>query len=239
VILKFTGYLMAHGGGAALLIQPTVEMAKRFSRQRLESLIENTPSLRGKVKDARSRDSHNTVLLKAFQGGTLILSGANSAVGLRSLPAKYVLCDEPDGWPLDADGEGDALSLATKRTAAFGSQKRILCVSTPTIAGFSRIEQLYQQSNQQRFFVPCSRCGLFQVLIWPNVRWDEGNPYSARYIFESCGEAIHNHEKTGMLARGEWRAAAAGDGRTSGYNINALHAPVGWLSWAELAREWI
>jgi phage terminase large subunit GpA-like protein len=231
--------LLAHGGGAALLIQPTVEMAKRFSRQRLESLIENTPCLRGRVKDARSRDSGNTVLLKQYTGGTLILTGANSAVGLRSLPAKYVLMDEIDGFPLDADGEGDPIALATKRTAAFGSQKRILCFSTPTIAGFSRIEALYQQSNQQRFFVPCSRCGFFQVLLWPNLRWDEGNPQTARYICESCGEAIRNHEKTGMLARGEWRATAAGDGRTSGFHINALYAPVGWLSWADLAREWI
>ena len=40
---------------------------------------------------------------KEFPGGVLILTGANSAVGLRSLPAKYVLCDEPDGWPLDAE----------------------------------------------------------------------------------------------------------------------------------------
>ena len=54
------------------------------------------------MKDARSRDSGNTILLKQYQGGTLILTGAKSAVCLRSLPAKYVLCDELDGWPLDA-----------------------------------------------------------------------------------------------------------------------------------------
>ena len=57
VILNFVGYVMSFGGGAALLIQPTVEMGKRFSRQRLDSLIANTPPLGGKVKDARSRDS--------------------------------------------------------------------------------------------------------------------------------------------------------------------------------------
>jgi phage terminase large subunit GpA-like protein len=229
-LLCFTGYVMAHGGGACLLIQPTVEMAKRFSRQRLDSLIANTPSLRGKVKDARSRDSGNSILLKQYTGGTLILTGANSAVGLRSLPAKYVLCDELDGWPLDADGEGDPLSLATKRTASFGSQKRILCVSTPTIEGFSRIDALYRQSNQQKFHIPCPRCNAYQVLTWPNLKWDEGKPETARYICESCGEAVFNHEKTEMLARGEWRATATGDGRTSGYWLNAMYSPVGWLS---------
>lgn len=239
VILNFTGYTMAHGGGACLLIQPTVEMAKRFSRQRLDSLIANTPSLRGKVRDARSRDSGNSILLKQYTGGTLILTGANSAVGLRSLPAKYVLCDELDGWPLDADGEGDPLGLAVKRTAAFGSQKRILCVSTPTIEGFSRIDQLYRESDQKRFFVPCPRCGFFQVLVWSQLKWNDNQPATARYLCESCGEAIYNHEKTTILERGERRATATCDRRTSGFHLNALYAPVGWLSWSDLVREWL
>jgi phage terminase large subunit GpA-like protein len=40
-----------------------------------------------------------------------------------------------------------------------------------------------------------------------------------------------------MLAGGEWRATAAGDGRTHGYHISALYAPVGWPSWSELQRD--
>jgi phage terminase large subunit GpA-like protein len=56
-VLNFTGDVIAHGSAACPLIQPTVEMAKRFSRQRFHSLIANTPPLGGKVKDARSRDS--------------------------------------------------------------------------------------------------------------------------------------------------------------------------------------
>jgi phage terminase large subunit GpA-like protein len=69
--------------------------------------------LRGRLKDPRSRDSGNTVLLKEFSGGVLILTSANNAVGLRSLPAKYLLCDEVDGWPADADSEGDPFQLAS------------------------------------------------------------------------------------------------------------------------------
>jgi phage terminase large subunit GpA-like protein len=239
VLLNFCGFMMHLAPSPALLIQPSVEMARRFSKQRLDALIENTPVLRERVKDPRSRDSGNTILMKEFRGGVLILTGANSAVGLRSLPAKYVLADELDGWPLDADGEGDPFSLAVKRTAAFGSQRKILAVSTPTLEGFSRIDALYKESDQRRYFVPCPRCDHFQVLTWENVKWEKDKPETARYHCESCGELIGNHEKTGMLARGEWRATAAGDGRTRGYHLNALYSPVGWPAWGELAREFL
>lgn len=239
VLLNACGYLMHHAPAPILLVQPTVEMAKRFSKQRLDDLIESTPVLCGRVKDPRSRDSGNTVLMKEFSGGVLILTGANSAVGLRSLPAKYVLADELDAWPADADGEGDPLQLAVKRTAAFGTQRKILAVSTPTIEGLSRIEALYRTSDQRRYFVPCPRCGHYQVLAWQNVVWDEGRPETARYRCESCGGLLENWQKTEMLSRGQWRPTAAGDGRTRGYHVSALYAPVGWPSWGELARDFV
>ncbi len=239
VLLNTCGYLMHHAPAPTLLVQPSVEMAKRFSKQRLDAMIENTPVLRGRVKDPRSRDSGNTILLKEFDGGVLILTGANSAVGLRSLPAKYVLCDELDGWQADADNEGDPFTLACKRTVAFGSQRKILAVSTPTLEGLSRIEALYKASDQRRYFVPCPRCGHYQVFVWSGVVWEKDHPETARYRCEACEALIENWQKTEMLARGEWRATAAGDGKTRGYRISALHAPVGWPSWGELAVEFL
>jgi phage terminase large subunit GpA-like protein len=203
VLLNFCGFIMAHAPAPTLLIQPSVEMAKRFSKQRLDSLISSTPVLRDRVKDSRSRDSGNTILMKEFSGGVLILTGANSAVGLRSLPARFVLADELDGWPQDADGEGDPLTLAIKRTVAFGRTRKILAVSTPTIEGFSRITALYQESDQRKFFVPCPRCDHYQHLVWSGVRWEDGQPETARYCCEGCGDLIANHEKSEMLTRGE------------------------------------
>jgi phage terminase large subunit GpA-like protein len=238
-LLNVCGYLMVHAPAPILLVQPTVEMAKRFSKQRLDGLIESTPVLRGKVKDPRSRDSGNTVLMKEFAGGVLILTGANSAVGLRSLPAKYVLADELDAWPADADGEGDPFTLACKRTVAFGTQRKIFAVSTPTIEGLSRIEALWLQSDQRHYLVPCPRCGFMQRLTWDRLRWPEGRPDEAHYHCVACEYGIANYEKTEMLAAGAWRPSAAGDGRTRGYRLSALYAPVGWPGWPDLAREFL
>ena len=63
-----------------------MELAKRFSPQRIAPLIENTSALAECVSDPREPDSGNTILAKEFPGGVLVATGANSAVGLRSMP---------------------------------------------------------------------------------------------------------------------------------------------------------
>ena len=101
------GYVIHHAPGPMLAVQPTVELAKRFSRQRIEPLIAESPALRERVKPSRARDAGNTVLSKEFPAGLLIITGANSAVGLRSMPARYLFLDEVDAYPPSADEEGD------------------------------------------------------------------------------------------------------------------------------------
>lgn len=139
---NWVGSIIDQAPGPMLVVQPTVEMGKRWSKGRLAPLLEDTPCLKGKVKDPRSRDSGNTVQSKEFRGGIVVVTGANSAVGLRSMPVRYLFLNEVDAYPGDADGEGDPVSLAIQRTATF-ARRKILLVSTPTIQGASRIEMEY------------------------------------------------------------------------------------------------
>jgi phage terminase large subunit GpA-like protein len=99
------GYVIHQAPGPMMAVSPTVELAKRNSKQRLDPLIQESEVLRERVKERRSRDSGNTVLSKEFPGGVLILTGANSAVGLRSMPARYLFLDEVDGYPGDVEAK--------------------------------------------------------------------------------------------------------------------------------------
>jgi phage terminase large subunit GpA-like protein len=236
---NWIGYIVHHAPGPMLAVQPTVELGKRFSRQRIEPLLEETPVLRGLVAAARERDSGNTMLSKDFAGGQLVITGANSAVGLRSMSARYLFMDEVDAYPGDVEGEGDPIALAGARSRTFGVRKKALLVSTPTIAGQSRIEREYEASDQRRFFVPCPHCDTMQWLKFPNLRWDKGEPDTVAYHCEECGAAIKERHKTAMLAAGEWRATAdAKNAHTVGFHLSALYSPVGMLSWAEIAADW-
>ena len=227
---NWIGYIMHKAPGPIMAVSPTVEMAKRNSRQRIDPLIEDCPALKNLVSSPRSRDKGNTMLSKDFQGGVLVMTGANSAVGLRSMPARYLFMDEVDGYPQDIDGEGDPILLAERRTATFNKRKKIFLVSTPTIKGLSNIEREFENSDKRYYVVPCPYCGGFQKLEWSQIRAEGDNVY---YECEHCNKLIGEHYKTQMLANGHWQATAQSDGITAGFHLSSLYSPVGWLSWKE------
>ena len=250
---NWIGYVVHHAPGPMMAVQPTVDMAKRLSKQRLADMIEQTPALRERIAEARSRDSGNTLLSKEFDGGVLVLAGANSASGLRSMPARYLFLDEVDAYPLDVDDEGDPVSLAIKRTTTFGRRRKVLITSTPTVKDLSRIEKEFERSDKRRFFVACPHCGHRQWLRWRGYNDDQNDPRAREYRLvwldeaktaagykcggDDCGALIEEFHKTKMLIGGEWRATAAGDGKTRGYHLSSLYSPLGWKSWVEILQE--
>ncbi|MEM7222999.1 MAG: phage terminase large subunit family protein [Pseudomonadota bacterium] len=235
---NWLGFVIHKAPGPILSVMPTVEMAKRTSKQRIAPMIEETPVLDALVENPRRRDSGNTVLSKEFPGGVLIMTGANSAVGLRSMPARYLFLDEVDGYPADADGEGDPIELAVQRTRTF-ARRKIFLVSTPTITGLSRIEAAFEESDQRRLHLPCPDCGHMQVLQWANVQWPKDQPEEAAYACDGCGVLIPHAKKQWMLERGQWRAEAEGDGLTAGFHLSSLYSPPGWYSWAQAAKDFL
>lgn len=245
---NWIGFAVHRVPAPILAVQPTVDMAKRLSQQRLDPLFEDSPVLRDLIAPSRTRDSGNTMLSKRFQGGQLILAGANSATGLRSMPARFVFLDEVDAYPGDVDDEGDPISLAEARTISFGHRKKLFLASTPTIKGMSRIEKEYEASDQQRYFVPCPLCGALQHLEFERLRWEPGKPETAAYHCIHCEEFFEERHKTHFMAEengAEWRPTAPQDKVDEarrrgvvGFHINGLYSPLGWMSWADMARTW-
>ena len=66
---NWLGFVIHHAPGPMLLVQPTVDTAKRFSKQRLAPMIDESPVLRARIADNRSRDSSNSMMSKEFTGG--------------------------------------------------------------------------------------------------------------------------------------------------------------------------
>lgn len=253
---NWIGFTIHRHPGPMLMVLPTVEVARKVSKQRLAPMIEASAILRDLVRDPRSRDSGNTVQVKEFEGGLLMVTGANSAAGLRSMPVRDLFMDEIDEYPGDLDGQGDPISLAERRTDTFAGSRHELLVSTPKVKGVSRIEREYLRSDQRRYFVPCPKCGHMDFMTWTGrdwltsddgshhyIEWDERKPETVRLVCGNaeCAERITERNKTWMLARGEWRATneEAWDGRTAGFHLSALYSPLGWKSWTECVAEFL
>ena len=228
-------YYIDRDAAPILLIQPTLEMGEAWSKDRLAPMIRDTPALLGKIKDARTRDSGNTLLHKTFPGGHITVAGANSPAGLASRPIRIVLCDEVDRYPASAGTEGDPISLARKRSTTFWNRK-LLMGSTPTVKGASRIESAFEASDQRHYLVPCPHCEEMDRLQWPNVKWDQDHPRKAYYACPHCGGVIEDRHKQYMLARGKWVASQDSDG-IAGFHINELYSP--WVGFGDTAASFI
>lgn len=231
ILNNVIGYHVHQDPAPMLLVQPTLEMAESWSKDRFAPMIRDTAALTERIADPKSRDSGNTLLHKKFAGGHLTVAGANSPSGLASRPIRIVLFDEVDRYPASAGTEGDPISLGRKRTATFWSRK-VLAGSTPTIKGSSRIEAGFESGDQRFYFVPCPHCGEFQRLVWAQVKWPEGQPELAEYVCVACSAILNDADKAEMLAAGEWRGTKDFRGIAS-FHISELYSP--WTTWAEMA----
>lgn len=226
IILNIIGYYIAYDPSPILCLQPTLEMAQTFSKDRLAPMFRDTPVLKGKVKDARTRDSGNTILHKTFPGGHITMVGANSTAGLASRPIKIVLMDEIDRYPASAGTEGNPIKLAEKRTATFWNRKKIK-VSTPTIKGRSEIEKEYLSSSQEEWCVPCPCCRKYQPYEWGRIRFSD-----VTMECKFCGE--HLKEMEWKEHAGMWIATKENT-KKRGFHLNELASP--WKHWEEIIAE--
>jgi phage terminase large subunit GpA-like protein len=221
VLNNVVGYFMDVEPAPILMVQPTIDLAESWSKERLAPMIRDTPALRDKVADPRSRDSGNTLLHKIFPGGNIAMAGANAPSGLASRPRRVVLLDEEDRFPTSAGSEGDPASLAIRRTETFWNPV-VFETSTPTVKGTSRIEARFEESDKRRWMCPCPRCGHRQALKWAQVRYDpEGDGGDAMYECEGCKGELTDDERRWMVRRGEW-VAEHPERTLRGYHLNGI-----------------
>lgn len=235
VALNWLASIIDQTPANVLVLLPTERLTKRVS-SRISKTIEAVDRLREKVAPPRSRDARNTIETKEYPGGSMYIVTAGSAANLAEIPARFVYADEVDRWPTDVDGEGDPASLAEKRTSTFAATSKVYYSSSPTTEGASAIDALMAQSTCRQYQVPCPHCHEPQVLEPEYLRCDEALS-RAWMVCRHCGAEIEERAKATMLPAGEWVATAAGDGRTEGFELNALYAPLGWVSWLDLVRE--
>lgn len=239
IINNIVGYFIHQDPSPILFIQPTLDMAESWSKDRFAPMIRDTKELREFISNPKARDSGNTLLHKKFPGGHITMAGANSPSSLASRPIRIVLLDEEDRYPASAGTEGDPGSLAQKRTTTFWN-RLLIAASTPGIEGHSRIAARYQISDQRKYFVPCPKCNNFQTLQWANLKFDNTDhktaPNTAYYECAVCTAHLNESDKLWMLKSGEWKAEGASNG-IAGFHISELYSP--WVKWSEMVASFL
>lgn len=249
LLMNVMGYYMDQEPSSIMMIQPTVENAEAFSKERIDPTIQASPVLKEKMsvtvsdEKGRSRKSSSTIRMKHFIGGYLAMVGSNSPSGLASRPIRVLLCDEIDRY--GSTQEGDPLKLAVQRTQNFTNRK-IVFVSTPTTEqreGGPTIYEEFMKSDQRGFFVTCPHCGKQFEMVWGNVHWsndEQGylDENSIRMECPHCNQKVRGNGKPDpyLLESGVW-VPKNPEARTIGYHLTSLCSP--WVELRDLVEEWV
>lgn len=243
-------YFIAQNPSSMLIVQPTVDDAKGFSKETLSPMFRDVPVLSQiafrDIEDGKAKGSKGSATLthKAFPGGVLSLVGANSGAGFRRISRRVVMFDEVDAYPPSAGNEGDQIRLGMKRSESFHDRKTI-AGSTPLIAGASRIEDLFLQGDQRRYHVPCPHCGFKDFLVFNRkgerghvMRWPEGKPEEAYFECRGNRCRIEHKDKRWMVERGEWIPDNPSGAHRSYHLWSALSYSPG-TAWSNIAADFI
>lgn len=235
--INLVGYIIDHAPGPMMYVLPTIDIAGKFSDQRLQPAFELMPSVRSKLGVRRSRDGGNSRMTKKYPAGFLVLSGANSANSLATMPMRILILDEVSKYPRDLDGQGAAQVQAERRTSSFGDSKKIYRVSSATTKDACAISDEFERGHQAHYEVPCPFCRRLQVLIIDQLT-DDG-----RFLCVHCGQLIEESHKAWMLREeghsedglARW-VPRFPERSVRSYHIWAAYAPPGLgYTWQEIA----
>ena len=196
------------GRGHVLFLMPTQNQMDDFAQSRFDRALQDSVYLRGRLQpEPPRRKGADSKRLKHLGPGYIYLRGADSHRQIASVDADLVILDEYDQM------DEAVVELARKR---LGSSRRGLLriASTPRLPE-AGINGLYLQSDQRRYFLPCSRCGLEQPLSWEANVDDE----RALVVCHSCRAPMD------VRATGRWISQAPGNERIHGYHLSRLYSP--------------
>ena len=240
------GYIIDEDPGSILFIHPTTIDAQEYSKLRIAPMLRDSPALRQKIAAPKSRDSHNTILQKAYPGGILTMCGSTEAHALASKPIRYVFGDERDRWATSAGNEGDPWDLAMARQTTFYNAKAVE-VSTTTIKNASAIESAYYTGTMERWNSKCPHCGEYHEIRWSDIRFEydeiivsHKKTYKVKKVYYTCpGCGCISTEAEMKRAPAKWIAEnpeAYGQG-TRSFWLNAFVSQ--WASWESIVLKYL
>lgn len=252
-------YFAANDPSTLGLCLPDRAKGRQIVQDRMLPAIRRTKATADLMTE-RSMDASSEEIRLA-NGTRVILMWSGSASSLASNPIRIVVLDEIDKMKAWTAKEGSPVDLAAKRTRTFGSRRRVIGLSTPTLREGEIHRRVEGCPVILYFFCPCPHCGVYQRLVFPQLKWEkvgETQAEKAGYVLRTdgavwyecaaCGKRIEEIEKPAMIRAGMWRTedGAVADaeavekwprGTRIGMRINALY----YLqeTWRNIAAEFI
>ncbi|HEA5031572.1 TPA: phage terminase large subunit family protein [Salmonella enterica subsp. enterica serovar Typhimurium] len=227
-------YFLANDPSNQIFAGATAGTTSKFRTGKWQSVIEACPVLKNLVSNKNDKNfTNNDKTQQNLDGTFTYFLTLGSSAQLRGLSAPRVFLDEVSNVDAESD-EGNPLKLAEQRTKAFITPLIMVC-STPLDEN-DLITQQYEQSNKQKFYVPCPHCNHSHELVFENVKFewkiiDGGrrripDAETAQLQCPECNNVITEAERVRMIKKGEWVVTAPEIKDIMGYHISRLYSPI-------------
>jgi len=209
-----------------MLISPTHDASRDFSKRRLVKLHMDTKALKKQLLPGKQ--SANVFDVR-YKSGMLLTLSHPSVAELRGKPIPRLWLTDFDAMPASVDGEGNPFDLARMRARTFKRFGMVVAESSPgrdvrnvkwvrttsheapptDSDSKASILSLYNRGDRRRFFWFCPHCSepfepTFDMLTWPEEGDDVFRAESATMVCPHCHDHIDHHQKHALNIKGRW-----------------------------------
>ena len=257
LIIPAMAYVISEDPAPILYMAGDKELARVSIQERLDPILHSSglmDLIRPSVIRARNQRTGNTDSAKEYAGGRLTVEGTNNVDKMRQISVKLVLADDWEAAPRNDKDEGSIRKLIEGRQTSYGNVAKTFFVSTPAIKQTSNIEPVYMLGDQRKWHWKCPHCeewitpewrievekDLFAGIAYELDENKELINKSVHYVCQKCFGKIYEREKYDLNLNGKWiPTAKAKIENYYSYKLNALVIPPGFITWVDLAKEWI
>lgn len=199
-------------GLTVMYLFPKASQVFDFSDTRVQTLLDSSPYLRGRVAGASVQSKG----LKQIGQGFLYFRGSESITGLESVDADALLLDEYD-YLMPAN-----LPIVERRLS--GSQHAFRRrIGVPTVPGFG-MDALYKQTDMRHWHVRCDSCRRHQPIFFTPGHEEADGEVNGYVDQEALRVVCGKCHKPLDVAKGEW-VAKFPDRTLRGYHASRLIVP--------------
>lgn len=242
LILNCENYIIDVRPKGILHILPSDGSAKDFSMRRVSPFIDDNPQVKQKMTGL------NGIFKKQFSGGAMwTIAGANVPSDVCSAPCETCFIDEYDRTGESCGKEGEVRGLVQARMITFPNHK-LVTVSTPTVAGYSKIERVYNQGTREKWGHLCPKCGSWNSIQFAGMKFDytmelinRVKTYKVNWVKYECPNCGHltDERETKALPQ-KWLAEnpkALEDSGHVSFWLSGFYSP--WLSWHSMILDFL
>lgn len=242
-----------------MVLQPTQEGARDYSRRRIDRLIDATPKLRARRPTGHADNTHD----KTFTSGMLLSLGFPTKNQLAGKAVGRMALTDYDRMPEDINSEGSAFDLARKRTTTFLSRGMTVAESSPSrpirdpkwrprtaheAPPTTGILGLYNTGDRRRLYARCPHCGEWfmpppgpEAVSIPDEGGIDERAEAAALICRANGCLIGQEHEHAVKRGGRWLSEGQtihGDGEISGHGIKSRRASFWMPGWFAAFQPW-